>query len=96
MLPPKAINGETAPMAETSSFADAHRAIGAYFCAFSRVEQELGESVKVVFDLQGNEAADAIVTAIWDYTRKANLVRAASTGAKNADGSDASAEWKDK
>jgi hypothetical protein len=84
-------------MTETSSpLAAAHQAIGAYFCAFSRVEHELGESVKVVFGLQGNEAADAIVVAIWDYAKKANLVRAASTGAKNADGSDASADWKDK
>jgi hypothetical protein len=80
---------------ETSTFADAHQAIGAYFCEFSRVEQELGESVKAVYSLQNNEASDAIVAALGDFARKASIVWAASKGAKNADGSEASAEWKD-
>jgi hypothetical protein len=85
-------------MTETSSSPRdaAHQAIGAYFCEFSRVEHELGESVKVAYGLQNNEASDAIVAALWDFARKANLVWAASKGAKNADGSDASEEWKDK
>jgi hypothetical protein len=83
-------------MTETSPLAAAHQAIGAYFCEFSLLEQELGESVKVVYGLQSHEAGDAIVAALGDFARKANIVWAASTGAKNADGSEASAEWKDK
>jgi hypothetical protein len=83
-------------MTETSPLAAAHQAIGAYFCAFSRVEDELGESIKVVLGLQNNPAADAIVVAIKDFARKAGIVSAASVGAKKADGSDAPAEWKDK
>jgi hypothetical protein len=75
-------------------FADPYQAIGAYVCEFSRVEQELGESVNVVYGLQNNEASDAIVAALGDFPRKAKLVWAASKGAKNADGSDASEEWK--
>jgi hypothetical protein len=80
----------------TSPLADAHQAIGAYFCEFSRAEQELGESVKVVYGLQSNEASDAIVAALGDFARKASLVWVASKGAKKADGSEASAAWKDK
>ena len=76
--------------------ADAHRAIGAFFCAFSRVEHQLGESVKAVYGLQNNDASDAIVAALGDVARKASLVWAASKGAKNPDGSEASAEWKAK
>ncbi len=83
-------------MTATSSLADAYQAIGAYFCEFSGVEQELGESVKAVYGLQNNEASDAIVAALGDFARKASLVHVASKGAKNADGSDASVEWKDK
>jgi hypothetical protein len=81
---------------ETSPLAEAHQAIGAYFCSFSRVEHELGESIKAVYDLQNNEASDAIVAALGDFAKKAGLVWAASKGAKNVDGSEAAAEWKDK
>src|ERR1017187_6119935 len=42
---------------ETPPLADAHRAIGAYFSAFSRVEHELGESIKAVYGLQ-HQCAD--------------------------------------
>jgi hypothetical protein len=49
---------------EAHPLADAHRAIGAFFCAFSRVEHELGESVKAVYGLQNNDAGDAIVAAL--------------------------------
>lgn len=83
-------------MTEKSQLAAGHQMTGAYFCTFSCVEDTLGESIKVVFGLQNNPAADAIVTAIWDYARKASLVLAASKGAKKADGSAASPEWKDK
>jgi len=82
--------------AEAPPLADAHRAIGAFFCTFSRVEHELGESVKAVYGLQNNDASDAIVAALGDVARKASLVLAASKGAKDANGSEASAEWKAK
>ena len=48
-------------MTETAPLAAAHQAIGAYYCQFSRVEHELGESVKVVYGLENNEASDAVV-----------------------------------
>ena len=41
--------------------ANAFQAIGAYFCAFSAMERELGEAIKVIFRLQNHEAADTIV-----------------------------------
>jgi hypothetical protein len=85
------------PMTETAPLAAAHQAIGAYFCEFSLVEQELGESVKVVYGLQSHEASDAIIAALGDFARKASMVLAASKGAKNADGKmEAAADWKDK
>jgi hypothetical protein len=83
-------------MTEQSPLAAAHQAIGAYFCAYSRVEHELGESVKAMYGLEKNDASDAIVAALGDAARKASLVWAASKGAKNADDKDASKEWKDK
>jgi hypothetical protein len=49
---------------EAHPSADAHRAIGVFFCAFSRVEHELGESVKAVYGLEKNDASDAIVAAL--------------------------------
>jgi hypothetical protein len=73
---------------------EAQQAIGAYFCAFSALEQELGETVKVIFRLQTHEAADTIIAALDDFSRKVRLVRAAVAVAKNADGSETSAEWK--
>jgi hypothetical protein len=83
-------------MSEPSPLAAAHQAIGAFFCAFSRVDHQVGESVKTVYGLQDNDASEAIVAALGDVARKASLVWAASKGAKDANGSDASAEWKDK
>jgi len=74
--------------------AKAHQAIGAYFCAFSELERELGEALKVVLRLQGNPTADAIVAAVRDFVRKAKIVREAVQGAKNADGTEPSTEWK--
>ena len=81
---------------DTSPLAGAYQAIGAYFCSFSRVEHELGESFKAGYGLQNNDASDAIVAALGDVARKTNLVWAASKGAKNAQGEEASAEWKAK
>ena len=74
--------------------AKAHQAIGAYFCAFSELERELGEALKVVLRLQGNPAADAIVAAVGDFARKARIVQAAVQFAKSTDG--AEPEWKAK
>jgi hypothetical protein len=74
--------------------AKAHQAIGAYFCAFSELEHELGEVLKIVLRLQNNPAADAIVAAVRDFARKAAIVREAIEGAKNIDGSEPSSEWK--
>jgi len=39
-------------MTEKSPLADAYQAIGAYYSEFSRVEYELGESVKAMYGLQ--------------------------------------------
>jgi hypothetical protein len=74
--------------------AKAHEAIGEFFCAFSRLERELGEALKVVLQLQGNPAADAIVGIVHDFARKVRVVRAAVQTAKNLDGSDPNERWK--
>jgi hypothetical protein len=76
--------------------AKAHQAIGAYFCAFSELERELGQALKVVLRLIGNPAADAIVAAVGDFARKTRIVQEAVQGAKNADGTEPSGEWKAK
>src|SRR5262249_54016317 len=47
------------PMAAPNPLAQAHQSIGEYFVAFSSVELELGEAIKVVFGLRDNEAGDA-------------------------------------
>src|SRR5262249_26451907 len=72
------------------------QSIGEYFCAFSEVEHELGEAVKVVLSLQENEASDAIVAMLGDFAKKAGLVLTAINDAKNADGSETTKEWKEK
>jgi hypothetical protein len=82
-------------MADESPYAKAHQAIGAYFCAFSALEHELGESIKVIFRLQGHEASDAIVAALGDVAKKIDLVWTATLVAKKADGSETTQEWKD-
>jgi hypothetical protein len=76
--------------------AKAHQAIGAYFCAFSALERELGEAIKVIFRLEKHEASDTIVAALGDVSKKVNLVWAASLLAKNTDGSETSHDWKKK
>jgi hypothetical protein len=81
-------------MTEESHFAKAHQAIGEYFCAFSGLERELGETIKVVFRLQQHEASDTIVAALGDMARKINLVWAATQKAKNVDGTETSDAWK--
>jgi hypothetical protein len=78
-----------------SSQDKAHEAIGAYLCVFSTLERELGETVKVIFGLQQHEAADIIVAALHDFSRKVRLIQGAIAVAKKADGSETSSEWKD-
>jgi hypothetical protein len=72
----------------------AHQAIGAYFCTFSALERELGETVKVIFRLQQHEAANTIIAALGDFVRKARLIGAAVQTAKQADGSETTEAWK--
>src|SRR5260370_42150208 len=72
----------------------AHQAIGAYFCTFSALDRELGETVKVIFHLQQQEAADTIIAALGDFVRKARLIGAAVQTAKQADGSETTEAWK--
>ena len=81
-------------MSAPSPFAQAYQSIGEYICAFSEVEHEIGEAVKVVLGLQKNDASDAIVALVGDFAKKAGLVLAAINDAKNADGSETSKEWK--
>jgi hypothetical protein len=72
----------------------AHQAIGEFFCEFSELERELGETIKVFLRLRENPAADAIVGLVGDFARKANVVLHAVQGTEYADGSPTSEEWK--
>jgi hypothetical protein len=76
-------------------YAQAHQAIGAFMCEFSKLEHELGEALKVVLGLQTNRSADAIVGLIGDFTRKANIVREAVQTATQAGDVPTSQAWKD-
>ena len=64
----------------------AYQAVGEYFCAFSALERALGEAIKVIYHLDQHEAADAIVAALGDMSKKINFVWTASRMAKNANG----------
>ena len=81
-------------MSDQTDFAGAYQAVGEYFCAFSELDRELGEAVKVVLGLTNHPARDLIVAALEDPARKARLILAGVAVAKNADDSEASAEWK--
>jgi hypothetical protein len=74
----------------------AQAAIGAFYCEFSALDHELGETLKVVYRLTSHEAADAIIAALGDFARKAGLVSEAVGVAKKADGSETSSDWKEK
>ena len=89
---PVAVAGGSMP---EDSHAKAHQAIGAYFSAFSALERELGEAIKVVFRLQGHEAADAIAAAL-EMAKKIDLVWTAVLLARNVDDSETTREWKEK
>ena len=81
-------------MSDEAAFARAYQAVGEYFCAFSALDRELGQAVKVVLDLDKHPAGDFVVAALQDPARKANLILAAVAVAKNADGSETSTKWK--
>lgn len=74
-------------------YAKAHQAIGGYFCAFSALEQDLGETIKVILHLQEHEEARDVV--VLNAGQKIDLVRSSAAVAKNADGSDVAKTWKD-
>jgi hypothetical protein len=82
-------------MPDEASSAKAFQAIGQYFCTFSKLDRELGETIKVALRVQDHEAGNMIVAALVDVARKASLVRAAIQIAKNADGSDTTEAWKE-
>jgi hypothetical protein len=73
----------------------AHEAIGEFFCAFSNLERELGEAIKVVLRLRDHPAADAVVGLVGDFFKKASIVRRALQDAKRPDGTDPDEKWKD-
>jgi hypothetical protein len=83
-------------MRDEPTLAGAYQAIGRYFCAFSALERELGEAIKVIFRLRDHEASDAIVAAFGNALNKINLVWTASLRAKKADGSETPNDWKEK
>jgi hypothetical protein len=80
--------------ADDSSVAKTHQAIGAFICAFSALDHELGEAIKVVLSIENHPAADAIVAIVSDFARKARLVQEAAKGVSNKDGTQTSPEWK--
>jgi hypothetical protein len=70
---------------DLSDTPQAHQAIGEFFCAFSNLERELGEVLKVVLKLTDHSAGDWIVGRVGDFARKADIVRAALKEAKKPD-----------
>jgi hypothetical protein len=81
-------------MSDKNSSSEAFQAIGEYFCAFSKLESELGETIKVALRIETHEAGNTIVAALGDVSRKISLVRAAVQIAKKADGSETTEQWK--
>ena len=78
----------------SGNYDQAHQSVGEYFCAFSALERALGEAIKVIYRLQPHEAAEAIIAALGDMSKKIDLVWTASRMAKNANGSETSPDWK--
>jgi hypothetical protein len=78
-----------------TAYAKAYQAIGEYFCAFSELEQELGETIMVILRLQDHEARDNIIAALGeiDITKKIGLVEGAIQGATKNDRSEPG-DWK--
>jgi|HubBroStandDraft_6_1064221.scaffolds.fasta_scaffold207677_4 hypothetical protein len=81
-------------MTDLNGESGAHQAIGRFWCIFSQLEYELGETVKVIFKVQNHEAADAIV-ALADFTKKVNLVRSAVQFARRPTGEELPNELKE-
>jgi len=82
-------------VAEESGKANALQAIGGYMCAYSDAAYELSETLKVLFGVKDKPMADAIVAALGDFARQANLARALCQDARNADGTELSKERKE-
>ena len=82
-------------MGEESGKANALQAIGGYMCAYSDAAFELSETLKVLFGVKDKPMADAIVAALGDFARQANLARALCQDARNADGTELSKERKE-
>jgi hypothetical protein len=76
------------------SLVRAHELIGEFFCAFSKLDRAVGETLKIVLRLKGNPAADAIVGVIGDFVKKTNIVKEAVQTAKRADGTEPDPVWK--
>jgi hypothetical protein len=82
-------------MNDDAKFAKGHEAIGQYFCAFSELERELGEAVKVVLHLERHPAADLVVDLLRYPRNKASLVKeAARIATKKKTGREISRKWK--
>ena len=64
-------------------------------CAYSDAAYELSETLKVLFGVKDKPMAVAIVAALGDFARQANLARALCQDARNADGTWLSKERKE-
>jgi hypothetical protein len=60
--------------------------IGKFMCAFSALEQELNEAIRVVFKLHDNDWWNVIVASLSDFARKVNTVAGAMDYARTVDG----------
>jgi hypothetical protein len=80
-------------MADEDQTNAAYEAIGHFYCAFSELDYELGEALKVIFRMQNHEAADAIV-ALADFVKKIHLIMSAAEFAQRPTGKDLPVAWK--
>src|SRR5215475_6969024 len=62
----------------TEQSVKALEAIGGYMCAYSDAAYELGETLNVLFGIEDKPMAEAIVAALGDFARQANLARVLS------------------
>jgi hypothetical protein len=84
-------------VSEASENANALQAIGAYMCAYSEAAYELGETLKVLFDVKDNAMADAIIAVLGrNFAGQADLARFLCQDARNADGTELSKERKER
>lgn len=71
-----------------------HRAVGRFFCTFSKVEDELGQALKVIFKIDHLANADVLVACLGDLTKKLNAVWSGIEQSLTADGSPPQEAWK--